>query len=169
MATDEDITKIAETTGEEADNKAQNTDEEKLKADEEKSKAKEEKRQSDMKLLKKRAREDDPKPSSSLTLGKIIGGDILSTEMVRSQVWLFLLIFFFIIIYVAIRYQCQRDIIRIEELEADVLDAKYKALATSSELTERCRESHVLDILRENKDSVLHIADQPPYIVTIPE
>jgi N6-L-threonylcarbamoyladenine synthase len=31
------------------------------------------------------------------------------------------------------------------------------------------RESHVLDILKQNKDSLLHIADQPPYIIQLPE
>ncbi|MGN1263858.1 MAG: FtsL-like putative cell division protein, partial [Prevotella sp.] len=151
------------------DDETLKAEEEKRKAEEEKRKAEEEKRQADIKLLKKKAREDDPKPNSSLTLSKIIGGDILSTEMVRSQVWLFLLIVFFTIIYVAIRYQCQRDFLKIEELKQELLDAKYKALSSSSELTERCRESHVLDILRTNKDSVLHIADQPPFIVTVPE
>ena len=36
-------------------------------------------------------------------------------------------------------------------------------------LTEKCRESHVLDALKNNKDSLLHIADQPPYKIYIDE
>ena len=59
--------------------------------------------------------------------------------------------------------------IAIDKLENELKDAKFKALSSSSTLTERCRESHVLDVLRQNKDSVLHIADQPPYIIQIPE
>jgi hypothetical protein len=75
----------------------------------------------------------------------------------------------FTIVYVAFRYQCQQDMQAIDRLETQLKDAKNKALAASSTLTEKCRESHVLDILRQNKDSLLHIADQPPYIIQIPE
>ena len=45
----------------------------------------------------------------------------------------------------------------------------FKALASSSELTEMCRESNVLEMLKNNKDSILHIANQPPYIINVPE
>jgi hypothetical protein len=50
-----------------------------------------------------------------------------------------------------------------------LLDAKYKALSSSSTLTEKSRESHVLEALKQNRDSLLHISDQPPYIVNVPE
>jgi hypothetical protein len=98
-----------------------------------------------------------------------LGGDVLTAKTVRHQIWLFVLIVIFAIIYVAFRYQCQQDMIAIDKLENELKDAKFKALSSSSTLTERCRESHVLDVLRQNKDSVLHIADQPPYIIQIPE
>ena len=59
--------------------------------------------------------------------------------------------------------------LEIDRLNAELTDAKYKALSSSSELTEKCRESNVLDLLRNNKDSVLKIANQPPYIINIPQ
>jgi hypothetical protein len=80
-----------------------------------------------------------------------------------------MVIVIFAIIYVAFRYQCQQDLITIDKMEKELLDAKYKALSSSSTLTEMCRESHVLDALKQNKDSLLHISDQPPYIINIPE
>jgi cell division protein FtsL len=119
--------------------------------------------------IKEKVQEDDPRPSSTMTLRTILGGDFLTAEMVRHQIWLILLIVLFAIVYVAFRYQCQQDMITIDKMEKELLDAKYKALSSSSTLTEKCRESHVLDALRNNKDSVLHIADQPPYIINIPE
>lgn len=122
-----------------------------------------------LQILKKKAKEEDPRPSASLTFGKIIGGDILSTDVVRSQIWLFLLIVLFTIVYVAFRYQCQQDMITIDKLETELKDAKYKALSSSSALTERCRESHVLEILKNNNDSLLHVSDRPPYIIKVPE
>lgn len=119
--------------------------------------------------IKETVKEEDPKLSSSLTLRTILGGDFLTAELVRHQIWLIVLIVLFSIIYVAFRYQCQQDMITIDKMEKELLDAKYRALSSSSTLTEKCRESHVLDALRNNKDSVLHIADQPPYIINVPE
>ena len=119
--------------------------------------------------IKETASEDDPRPSQQLNLRTILGGDLLTTQIVRSQIWLFILIVGFTIVYVAFRYQCQQDMLTIDRLEGQLKDAKFKALSSSSTLTEKCRESHVLDILKQNKDSLLHQADQPPYIIEIPE
>ena len=119
--------------------------------------------------IKEKVQEDDPKPSSAMTLRTILGGDFLTAEMVRHQIWLIILVVVFAIIYVAFRYQCQQDLITIDKKEKELLDAKYKALSSSSTLTEKCRESHVLDALKNNKDSVLKISDQPPYIINVPE
>lgn len=119
--------------------------------------------------LKEKVKEEDPKLSPAVTLRTILGGDFLTAEMVRHQIWLILLIVTFAIFYVAFRYQCQQDLITIDKKEKELLDAKYKALSSSSTLTEKCRESHVLDALKNNKDSVLHIAGQPPYIINVPE
>ena len=119
--------------------------------------------------IKETVKEEDPKLSSSLTLRTILGGDFLTAEMVRHQIWLIVLVVLFAIIYVAFRYQCQQDMIAIDKMEKELLDAKYKALSSSSTLTVKCRESHVLDALRNNKDSMLHVADQPPYIINVEE
>lgn len=119
--------------------------------------------------IKETATEEDPKPSQQLSLRTILGGDLLTTQLIRGQIWLFVLIVSFAIIYVAFRYQCQQDMITIDRLETELKDAKYKALSSSSTLTEKCRESHVLEMLKSNKDSLLHQADQPPYIIDIPE
>lgn len=120
-------------------------------------------------LIKEKASEEDPKLTPALTLRTILGGDFLTADMVRRQIWLFVLMVVFCIAYVAVRYQCQQDLITIDKLENELMDAKYKALTSSSTLTEKCRESHVLDALKQNKDSLLHIADQPPYIINVPE
>lgn len=142
-------------------------DEEKL-VEEEAAEMKEQAKKT-IQMIKDKAKEEDPKPTSAMTLRTILGGDFLTAEMVRRQIWLFVLMVIFCIVYVAIRYQCQQDMIAIDKLEKQLLDAKYKALSSSSTLTEKCRESHVLDALKQNKDSLLHISDQPPYIINVPE
>lgn len=120
-------------------------------------------------VIKETATEDEAPLSRNLSLGKILGGDILNTNIVRRQVWLFMLIALFMIIYVANRYSCQQDIIEIDRLQKELLDAKYKELSSTSQLTEKSRESNVLNQLKNNKDSVLKIANQPPYIINVPE
>ena len=120
-------------------------------------------------MIKEQAREEDPKLTPTLTLRTILGGDFLTADMVRRQIWLFVLMVIFTVFYVAFRYQCQQDMIAIDKLEKEVLDAKYRALSCSSTLTEKCRESHVLEALKQNKDSLLHVPDQPPYIIYIEE
>jgi len=120
-------------------------------------------------IIKEQAREEDPKLTPTLTLRTILGGDFLTAEMVRRQIWLIVLMLLFTVAYVAFRYQCQQDMLAIDKLEKEVLDAKYRALSCSSTLTEKCRESHVLEALKQNRDSLLHVANQPPYIIYVEE
>ena len=129
----------------------------------------EEKIKQTLEKIKQTASEEDPRPSSQLKLRTILGGDLLTTQMVRSQIWLFIMIVAFSLVYVAFRYQCQQDMITIDNLEGKLKDAKFKALSASSTLTAKSRESHVLNMLKQNKDSLLHQADQPPYIIEVPE
>lgn len=120
-------------------------------------------------VIAKQATEEDLPQSSNLTLKKILGGDILNAQIIRRQIWLIILVAVFVIIYISNRYSIQKDLIELDKLQSELQDAKYKALSSSSQITEKSRESNVLDMLKNNKDSVLHIATQPPYIINIPE
>lgn len=120
-------------------------------------------------VIQEQATEDEAPQSSKLSLRKILGGDILNTAIIRRQVWLFLLIAFFMVLYVSNRYSCQKDLIRIDKLHKELTDAKYKALSSQSELTEISRESNVQQLLQNNKDSVLKVASQPPYYIDVPQ
>ena len=120
-------------------------------------------------VIREQAIEGEAPMSKNFTLRKILGGDILTTQTMRRQIWLFLLITLFIIIYISNRYSCQKDLIEIDRLQKELQDAKYKALSTSSQLTEKSRESRVLELLQSNKDSVLKIPSQPAYIIQLPE
>ncbi len=114
------------------------------------------------------AREDERPFSSKLTLRKILGGDILNAQFIRRQVWLVVLIVFFMIIYVSNRYSCQKYLLQIDKLNEELKDAKYRALSSNSLVTEKCRESHILEMLKANADSMLRIPTQPPYIINVP-
>ncbi len=117
--------------------------------------------------IKEQAREDESEHSATFTLRKILGGDFLTAEMLRRQIGVVLLVLFFVIVYISNRYSCQKSLIEIDQLNTELQDAKYRALSSASELTERCRESNVLEMLRIQKDSTLKIPSEPPYIVEI--
>ena len=139
-------------------------------SDDSKEPAEEEEHEESLKeAIAKQAIEDEAPLSSSFTLRKILGGDILTAQVIRRQIWLIVLVVFFIIIYISNRYSIQQDMIEIDQLQEELQNAKYKALSSSSQITERSRESNVLKMLQNNKDSVLHIATQPPYIINVPE
>ncbi len=120
-------------------------------------------------VIAQQATEEEAPLSSNLTLTKILGGDILTTQFIRRQIWLIILVVVFMILYISNRYSVQKDLIEIDQLQRELQDAKYKALSSSSQITEKSRESNVLDMLKNNKDSILHIATQPPYIINVPE
>ncbi len=120
-------------------------------------------------VIREQATEDEAPLSRTFSLRKILGGDVLSTSFMRRQVWLFLLIALFIVVYIANRYSCQQDIIEIDALQKELKDAKYKALSSNSKLTELSRQSNVLEMLKNNKDSTLKMPTQPPYIITVPD
>ena len=122
-----------------------------------------------LEMLKNSVSEEDSKPTAQLSLKMILGGDTLNAQFVRRQLWLIVIVVVFVIIYVASRYQCQQDMIKIANMELELKDAKYRALSISSKLTERSRESHVLKLLKENNDSLLKASDQPPYIINVPK
>lgn len=120
-------------------------------------------------MVKERATEGDSKPNAATNLRSIINGDMLNAKVVRNQIGVFFLITFFVFIYISNRYACQRNFVKINKLTKELTDAKFRALSSTSELTEKSRESRVLDMLRACQDSTLHIASQPPYIITVPK
>ena len=112
---------------------------------------------------------DDDSIKGTLSLMKVLGGDILTARMIRSQIWLILLVVALLFVYISNRYSSDQEIQKIDDLQNELTDAKYKALASASLLTEKCRQSRVLELLKENNDTLLSIPDRPPYIIETEE
>jgi len=163
----------------EEERKAKEAEEKKAKEEkakrekEEKEKEKREKEEKEVESLaltiQNQAREDEQPLSKTLSFRKILGGDFFTAEFMKKNVGVIVLIVGFTLVYIANRYSCQNDLLEIDRLNKVLQDSKYKALSAASELTEKCRETHVLEMLRNNKDSVLKQASQPPYIINVEE
>ncbi len=119
--------------------------------------------------IRSQAREDERPNAATQSLKKILAGDFFTTEGVRAQMWVILLIVVFVIIYVAMRYNVQQDLIKIDNLKTELRDARYKASAAQSQLIEKSRESNVLQMLKNGPDSAVHASNHPPYEIQIPE
>ena len=123
---------------------------------------------STLQKMKRRASEGDEAPAASLRFRDIVGGDYLWT-VVRHHIWLIILIVFITTSYIAVRYQCQQDAIDISQLEKSLVDAKFQALSSSSNLTRMCRQSNVLQMLHQMNDSLLEQPSHPPFIIEVPD
>lgn len=124
--------------------------------------------QSFREALQEQIHEEDQHPKQNVSIIKLLGGDFFTAQILRRQVLLMLMILGFIIVHISNRYSCQKSMIEIDKLNKELIDAKYKALSTSSRLTEVSRQSNVLNMLKINKDSTLHIADRPPFKIEVP-
>ncbi len=98
------------------------------------------------------------------TWGRIIGGDFLATEFVRRQARLLVLIMVLVLFYISNRYECQQQMIRIEDLKKQLTDIKYNALTRNSELMERSRQSRIEEYI-SSRQSDLQTATTPPYLI----
>lgn len=157
-------TVTAQTDGELADGTDEPTESTDGEADDEPKRSS---RKADaLRQLKEQVSEDDEVGTGKITLRQIVGGDYLLT-LVRHYVWFIVLVVMLTCVYVGVRYQCQQDVIEISRLEKELVDAKYRAMSSSSNLTEICRQSNVLKVLGENEDNKLMMPEQPPYIIEI--
>lgn len=120
-------------------------------------------------IVEEIAREDERPMSSNFSLKKILGGEFLQAKIIKQYKWLIVIIVGFMIVYVSNRYSCDQKRIQISKLNKELEEAKFRAMTTTSELTKISRESNVLQMLQNCKDSVLHIPNQPPYVINVPE
>lgn len=118
-----------------------------------------------MEAIKKYTEEDLGK----VTLGTIIGGDILQSKFFRSLVLWFITVAMLMLVYTYNRYQSQQDIITIDNLKNQLQEVKYNVLTQSSELMNLSRQSNVEKYLKATNDSMLKNPTTPPYLIRMVE
>lgn len=119
-------------------------------------------------IVEQEAHESETQPPSNFSLSKTLGGAILA-HVIQKQIKLVLLITLFLIIYITCRYQCQQKMVEIDRMEQQLTSIRYKATVVTSFLTEKSRESNIMEMLEQKGDSTLQIPKDPPYKINIPE
>ncbi len=112
---------------------------------------------------------DEKVTSFGRMLRKILSGDMLAKDAIKSQTGVIIIVAFFIFLGTSNRYSCQQAHIKEEKLKKELSDAKNRAFSSFSLLTEKCRKSKLLEGLKAMNDSTLQVAELPPYIVEVPQ
>jgi hypothetical protein len=118
-------------------------------------------------VIQREAKEEQD-TSSPFSISKTLGGVIIA-KAVQRQMGLVLLISAFRSIYISNRYVCQKKMVEINRLEKSLEAARYKATVCTSILTEKSRESNIMELLYNYGDSTLAIPQDPPYLIRIEE
>lgn len=103
--------------------------------------------------------------NTPLTFRSIMGGDFLTSNFLRRQVGLIVLVTCFMIVYIYNGYSSKKQQIQIARLKTELDDARYNAITRSSELLEKSRQSRVEQYVREHEDSSIQTATTPPYLI----
>ena len=93
-----------------------------------------------------------------------LDGEMLLNVLLQRHLGLILLVFALIIAYVSNRYAFQHEQVEIQRLRSELNDMKYEALARSSELMEKSRESNIQKFIIE-QGSALQTSTLPPVII----
>ncbi|MDO4818906.1 MAG: FtsL-like putative cell division protein [Prevotella sp.] len=119
-----------------------------------------------LKRIKDLSRDEDS-IRGKLSFQRIIGGDILVSEILKKQIWLISIIAAILFIDISIGYHNERKIREIDKLETVLVDAKYKALTSSSQLTGKTRQSKLIKLLEAKHDTIFTKENTPPYVVEV--
>ena len=106
----------------------------------------------------------EQKKKSKKNLKAWLDGDMLLSPLLQRHLGLILLVFALIIAYVSNRYAFQREQVQIQRLRSELNDVKYEALARSSELMEKSRESNIERFIVE-QGSELKIPTKAPVVI----
>ena len=97
-------------------------------------------------------------------LKALFEGDLLLNDFWRRQIGLIVLIVALVIVYISNRYACQHEQLQIQQLREELTDIRYEALARSSELNEKSRQSNIKEYI-VGKGSELQPATHPAIVL----
>lgn len=103
----------------------------------------------------------EQKKTNKKNLKAWLDGDVLLSPLLQRHLGLIVLIFALSIAYISNRYAFQQEQVEIQRLRTQLNDVKYEALARSSELMEKSRESSIQRFIKE-QGSELIIPIQAP-------
>ncbi len=84
-----------------------------------------------------------------VSIGSVLGGDILKEDFVVKQSKLIILITFLFVLFISNRYSCLKKLTEIDRLKTELKDVKYENLVISTQLTTNSRQSQIEALIVE--------------------
>lgn len=109
-------------------------------------------------------RKDDRKDKKNSILASVLIGEVLYDKWVTSHLSSIMLILLFLICYVALRYEVQGQMVRIDSLKKELVDSRYISLTRKSELMEKSRQSSIEELVNKS-GSALRTATDRPFLI----
>ncbi len=119
-----------------------------------KSERRKEREEKARQTFKKLTNLDEEGEDTPLNIRTILGGDLLGSTAFRRNIWYMLMVSIMAVAYVSCRYACQREIIKGEELDKQLVDLEFKVLTAASDLTEQRMRKNIEGNL---PDTALHV------------
>jgi len=94
-----------------------------------------------------------------------LNGDMLRSQKIREQYPLIGLIVGLIFLYILTGYQAAKQQHRLTDTKKEMLDAKFRYMTISAQLTNTTRQSQIIEALQEN-GSALKENNVPPTKIT---
>ena len=83
-----------------------------------------------------------------------LNGDRLRSKSIREQYPLIGLIVGLVFLYILTGYQAVKQQHRLTDTKKEMLDAKFRYMTISAQLTNATRQSQIIEVLRENGSSL---------------
>ena len=94
-----------------------------------------------------------------------LNGDMLKKQKIREQYPLIGLIVGLVFLYILTGYQAAKQQHRLTDTKTEMLDAKFRYMTISAQLTNTTRQSQIIEALQEN-GSALKENNIPPTKIT---
>jgi hypothetical protein len=105
------------------------------------------------------------KTSYRVFLNELLDGTFMTTDILKRNLKLILLIVVLIFVYISNHYAVIMKLSEIDTLQDELSEAKYEALTRSSDLMRESRQSFVHDMI-EQRGIELEDATTPPYTIS---
>lgn len=94
-----------------------------------------------------------------------LNGDVLRSKVIREQYPLIALIVALVFVYILMGYQAGRQQHRLTDTKKEMLDAKFRYMTISAQLTNTTRQSQVAAALREQGSTLQENRIPPTKII----
>jgi cell division protein FtsL len=106
--------------------------------------------------------------SKRITMKELLGGGVLSREVVLKQIPFVLFLFALILLYIANQYRGDKVMTEVFKLDKRVKELRTESVSTAFELMEKSKQTQVIKLI-ESQGLGLEEAVIPPYKIIVEE